>query len=216
MSVWHKNDLFVHTLNVIEGVKGDVLLRLTALFHDIGKPKAMSYENTSKGLIRHYYGHPLFSKELTYEIMSEYRYSNIERDTICFLIEYHDHEISPTNKSVKKILNKISDIPNIKRSELELLSDLLDLQISDHNDHAIVKSIDKETIINIAAEIINTRDAFNVKDLDINGNDLQKYGIYGKEIGQTLNTLLELVMDNKIPNKRKDLLEYVKKERNKD
>ena len=51
---------------------------------------------------------------------------------------------------------------------------------------------------------------FSLKQLAVKGNDLAVLGITGKEIGTCLNTLLELVMDEKLPNDRTMLLEYIK------
>ena len=37
---------------------------------------------------------------------------------------------------------------------------------------------------------------FTIKDLDITGVDLIEYGLKGAEIGNTLNTLLDIVIEN--------------------
>ena len=35
---WHRFDVWEHTLHVVENTPTDLVLRLTALLHDIGKP----------------------------------------------------------------------------------------------------------------------------------------------------------------------------------
>ena len=50
-----------------------------------------------------------------------------------------------------------------------------------------------------------------VANLNVNGNDLQEIGIYGKNIGIVLNCVLYRVVNDNIPNVKKDILEYVKK-----
>ena len=58
-------------------------------------------------------------------------------------------------------------------------------------------------------EILAENACLSLKDLALNGNDLMALGIRGKAIGQTLNALLELVMDEQLPNEKEALLHYI-------
>ena len=49
-----------------------------------------------------------------------------------------------------------------------------------------------------------------VKDLAVNGNDLRALGYEGKAIRETLNALLEGVLDETLPNERQALLDRAK------
>ena len=49
----------------------------------------------------------------------------------------------------------------------------------------------------------------SLKDLALNGHDLMALGIQGKAIGQTLNHLLDQVLDEKLPNEKQALLAAV-------
>ena len=49
-----------------------------------------------------------------------------------------------------------------------------------------------------------------MKDLAVNGNDLLALGYQGKAIGETLNALLEGVLDETLPNERQALLDRAK------
>jgi len=49
----------------------------------------------------------------------------------------------------------------------------------------------------------------NIKELAINGNDLMNLGYKGKEIGDTLKSLLLKTYNDEVPNNREDLLGYV-------
>jgi poly(A) polymerase len=58
-SGYHTHDVFGHTLLTVEGVPPDLILRLAALFHDVGKPSTatpdgafMSHETVGAGLAR--------------------------------------------------------------------------------------------------------------------------------------------------------------------
>ena len=50
---------------------------------------------------------------------------------------------------------------------------------------------------------------FTLKDLAVNGHDLKAAGLKGKAVGETLNTLLEAVMDGKVENEKALLLEFL-------
>ncbi len=52
---------------------------------------------------------------------------------------------------------------------------------------------------------------FSLKQLAVNGNDLLHLGLSGPEVGRTLQTLLERVMDGRLPNDRETLLSAVGK-----
>ena len=61
-------------------------------------------------------------------------------------------------------------------------------------------------------EIFDTEKCFEVRDLDVNGKDvMEATGVRGKEVGEVLQTLLFAVFDEKVSNKKEDLIEYLKK-----
>ena len=65
-------------------------------------------------------------------------------------------------------------------------------------------------IRSILAEIEAEDACFTLKDLAVNGHDLMRLGITGRRIGQTLGHLLELVIDEKLPNEKESLLNEAK------
>ena len=57
-------------------------------------------------------------------------------------------------------------------------------------------------------EILSEEQCFSRKDLAVDGRDLMEDGVSaGPELGRILNLLLEMVMDEEIPNEREALLE---------
>ena len=62
----------------------------------------------------------------------------------------------------------------------------------------------------IIDEIISNEECFSVKNLAIDGNDLMEIGYRGKKIGEMLNTLLNMVINEKIKNDYDALLLYSK------
>ena len=63
-------------------------------------------------------------------------------------------------------------------------------------------------------EIIESKLCLKISDLDINGEDIKAAGFRGKEIGNVLNTILELVIEEQITNQKKILLDAVRKFKN--
>ena len=58
---WHIYDVYDHILHVIDGVKENIILRLAALFHDIGKPYTYMEDENNIG---HFYDHWTKSSEI--------------------------------------------------------------------------------------------------------------------------------------------------------
>ena len=57
--------------------------------------------------------------------------------------------------------------------------------------------------------LLAEKPCYTLKDLAVNGHDLQSAGLHGKEIGETLQRLLEDVMDGRVENSRDALLRAV-------
>lgn len=51
----------------------------------------------------------------------------------------------------------------------------------------------------------------SLKALAVNGNDLKSMGLEGKQVGSCLERLLELVLEEKLPNNREALLQEARK-----
>ena len=62
-------------------------------------------------------------------------------------------------------------------------------------------------------EILSENPCYRISDLRVNGNDLAAIGIMGKEIGESLNTLLRLVAEGRVENEKDALLNQVAKYR---
>ena len=88
---WHIYDVYEHILHVIDNVPSDIILRLAALFHDIGKPIAYTKDEKGTG---HFYGHWEVS-QMIFEIFANKH--NIDQNIssrVSDLIYYHDINVS--------------------------------------------------------------------------------------------------------------------------
>ncbi len=207
---YHANTLYNHIVNVVSNVysKNNAIVeniritRTAALLHDIGKP--MCFTQDSKG-IGHFYGHAEKSALIALDIMKRLKYSSEEIEKIEYLIKRHDATINLTKKSVRKNLSKTINC------DQELFLMLIELMNSDRLDHTHYELINIEKIKDIIKDLKEDNECIKLAELSVNGYDLINLGLRGKEIGDTLNHLLELVLDGKLSNNKQDLLEYVKK-----
>jgi len=108
---WHIFDVYEHILHVVSGVENNICLKLSALFHDIGKP--LTYTQDNKG-VGHFYNHWNKSVDIFKKYQDKFGLSDEEIWLITNLIFYHDINIEEMNKKqLENMINKIGKI-NIK------------------------------------------------------------------------------------------------------
>lgn len=200
---YHRHDVYEHILNVVDNCNTTKFeIKMAALLHDIGKPKAYTEDMDGCG---HFYGHPQISYEMSQNILrSSFKISTEQLDRILELVLYHDMEVAGTKASVKRALNKHG---------VDFMYDWFILKQADMDDH-IYPNKNCHYIINISEidvriqQILDEQSCFSLKDLAIGGKDIMdKLGVkQGKHIGIILNTLLEEVIDEKISNESEVLL----------
>lgn len=64
-------------------------------------------------------------------------------------------------------------------------------------------------IIDTVRDIDRRHEIYRVSELDINGDDLKNMGYSGRQIGELLDTLLELVMRSRLENSRESIVNYI-------
>lgn len=191
--------------------KKDLACRLSGFFVYINE--AIGIENTKK-------------------ILKKMRYDNKTISKTCELLKYSMRNISNNKEDLKYLLMKLDSV--------ELLEDLIDLKAAEvdtyletqkkifedestKNDELdkvgleVLEAFTVESLIvlnnveNTLKEIVDNKECFRVKDLDINGKDLIAAGVKpGKEIGEMLNKILKEVIKNPDINKKEKLLEIIK------
>lgn len=197
----HAYDLFTHTAHVTAGVPGDLTLRWAALLHDIGKIPTFTQDETGRG---HFYGHAGKSAEMADKVLRRLKAPTALREQVVTLIGKHMTRLEPDKKTLRRQLSRLG---------WETLDGLLRLQEADMGSKGTGNLSEMEQFVEIRQllEELRGEDAcLTLKDLKINGNDLMALGFQGKAIGQCLQELLSLVLDEKLPNTREELLEYAK------
>lgn len=197
---YHDYDVFGHTVHAIENcASADLITRLAVLFHDIGKPHC--YQDGKDG-IRHFKGHGRVSCDIVDSIMSRLRFDNKTRHDVAELVYYHDATFEVGAKYIRRWLNKIG--PEQFKRLLEVRKADIMGQKNKYDKERIKKV---EFIGRLLDEILQEDECFSMKSLAINGNDLINIGYKsGKELGNTLNILLQMVIDDEILNEKEELL----------
>lgn len=192
----HSEDVWGHTVCSVACCAPDPVLRWTMLLHDIGKPETFILE----GETGHFYGHERRSAALAEQILKRLRFDSRTADRIVTLIRYHMLLTPPTEKAVRRRLNQLG--PEVFFQLLEVIrADTLALAPAFHG-----RTTELDRLKAIAQEIIAAGQCFSLRDLAVNGNDLLALGLRGREIGDTLRSLLDDVISGQCGNTREELL----------
>lgn len=211
-SIFHPNDLYQHTLNVVKNTNNILELRLAAFFHDIGKPNTRVFDENNNA---HYYMHAVEGEKIAKSILERFKYSKRTIKIVLFLIKYHDYNFTEKSKNIKKLLFHIGEEFDSEEYK-DVFDYLLNLITADRLDHDFSKYNDKladlAIVREIGYELIDNMNntCFTLKNLLINGTDLIELGYSGRNIGIILNYLLAAVVNEEVTNEKEALLDYLK------
>ncbi len=199
---YHCYSVGEHTLVMLPLVPPDKVLRLSVLFHDLGKPQTQVADANG---IEHFPGHGLVSEKIAEAFLKEYRFDNDTIKKVCHLIHYHDYPFRPDAYTVRKALSKVGQ---------PLFLPLLCLMEADTLGKSTFTRQDRlddlKTIHRIYERILARGECFSLKDLAITGRDLLDLGFSpGPELGKLLNELLERVLEHPEWNSRETLSKYL-------
>lgn len=203
----HCFDVWEHSVRAVAAGKKDPIVRWTLLLHDLGKPDTFTVDENGVG---HFYHHGRRSEEIAREICQRLRMDKDSREQICRLVRLHDAPITMTEKGIRRMLRKLGEedfrrLLQVKRGD----------NLAQHPAY-----LDRQQWIDQVEEmlevVLREDQCFSLKQLAVKGNDLLAIGLQGKEIGDTLNRLLDLVVEGEVPNQRELLLELASAEAHKE
>jgi tRNA nucleotidyltransferase (CCA-adding enzyme) len=202
---YHIYDVYDHIAHAVANYKGTVIsVKMALLLHDIGKPEC--YTEDEKG--GHFHGHSVPSMRIAKDVMDRLRFDNKTRDEAVDLVLYHDSDIYPGVRSVRRWLNKIG---------YDMLDKLIGVKLADIGAHSEVNQFERVRQCNevreVAMIITEEQQCFTLKDLAINGYVVMEHlGVpSGPKVGQVLNHLLDKVLDGEIENDLDALMEEAKR-----
>ena len=189
---WHAYDVYRHNLVTLDAVPpGDLILRLAALLHDVGKPR------TKDG--PHFYRHEHVGADLVPAMLERIRLPHETIATVQHLVRMHmynnDPEAQP--KTIRRFVQRIG---------VEHLGRLFGLRAADIAGSGLPKRDDtNERFEERVARIVAEAPPFTIKDLAVGGADviaaferrgLVEAGFRGDQrVGEALRWLFEQVTD---------------------
>jgi poly(A) polymerase len=185
----HK-DVLAHTLAVVDKTSPTRLLRLAALFHDVGKPRTR--EVGPGGVSFHH--HEVVGARMTRKRMEALRYSNDDTDTVVRLVElhlrFHTYRLGWTDKAVRRYVRDAGPL-------VELLNELTRSDCTTRNEakaRALSRRMD-ELEARIAE--LGEREELDAIRPDLNGTQVMAHLGIGpsRAVGEALDYLLELRLD---------------------
>jgi len=195
-------------MHVLAVTRSNLHLRLAALFHDVAKPQVKGI-NPLTGEVT-FYDHENVGAEFADKIMERLKFSNEDRSKVRHLVKHHLVLYTPdwSNSSVRRWVRKIG-IDNVgdvlalakadawgKCNSVQKARELVELETRIHN--MSVKPI----VTNTTQLVVNGTDVMNALNIKP-----------GREIGETLRMLLEVVTEYPELNTREKLLEILESKR---
>ncbi len=192
-----------HTLKVLENMPNEKVLRLAALFHDLGKADT---KETDKEGVDHFKGHPKVSAKIARDVLRRLKFDNDTCDKVVRLVETHDWTIGAEPKYMRRYMNRIGE---------EYFPMIFDFNRADLLGQSEYRRKEKfellEQLMASYKEIIEKEQCVSLKTLAVKGQDVIKEGIKpGPEVGKILNKMLEEVLDDPSKNNKEYLLSLIK------
>lgn len=188
-----------HTIHSMMAVRQDKILRLTMLFHDVGKPACKTTENAKD----HFKGHPEVSAEMAKEIFRRLKFDNDTMKHVCHLVKFHDYRPEMNQKAIRRAISKINplyckELFEVKRADIAAQSDYQRAEKNAYVDEfeRMFDQMQEESVCLTKAQMA------------VNGKDLMALGVpQGKEIGRILDALFEQILEDPALNEKDKLME---------
>lgn len=193
---YHTHDVYGHTLLALAGTPPDPIVRLAAVFHDVGKPLTAAPDGSFKG-------HDEVGAVMATAALERLRFSQRDVDAVAALIRLHlrpvYYDAQWSDGAVRRLAVDAGD-------QLERLMALAraDLAASSYPDKAKLDELQSR----LHAVLTETPSRLSSP---IDGKDIMRIRRIsaGPEVGRIKKALTELVMDGKIEPSREAVLEYL-------
>lgn len=196
----HIYDVLEHTLVTMKCIEPNLELRLTMLFHDIGKP--FTAEKDENGICR-FKNHHLKSAEIARDVLNRLKFNKNTIKKVIKLIENHDYVVPKEKEQIVNFLStfgteNIDDFYKIQKANFYGKNPAYAAEISEiEESYARLKACSRKTSF------------VKKSDMKVNGKDLYAMGIKDEEIGSILNRVYEKMLEGKLKNNREKLISYV-------
>jgi poly(A) polymerase/tRNA nucleotidyltransferase (CCA-adding enzyme) len=196
----HAFDVFHHSLAALDRSAPDQpVVRLAALFHDVGKPETR--EESAETAT--FYSHQYRSEEHADAALRRLRYPNETRTAVAHLVRHHMFHYTQewSDGAVRRFLRQIGP---------EHVEDLFAMRAADTLGNGLRTRVAPELdrLRERIRRVLEAESALQVRDLQVSGHDLMAaLGIGpGPRLGAILGGLLEAVLEDPELNERSALL----------
>lgn len=151
--------------------------------------------------------HEEVGADLVNQFMLRMRYPNERRERVVTLVRNHMFPYFNSTRGARKFLNRLG-------GDEQLARDLITLRMADASGKrdGTMNEYDAaqvETALNLLNEVLEGGEAFTIKNLAVDGHDLVALGLEGRQIGETLRRLLDIVIEEPSLNTKEQLLAIV-------
>ena len=197
----HIYDVWTHCLMSLKHCPSeDSLVRLATLIHDIGKPIVVKGEGENQT----FYNHEVVSTSIARKIAKRLKFSKKEEEKLVTLVRWHMFTVDDrqTDSAIRRFIKNVGK---------ENLADMLALRTGDRLGGGAKETSWRLEKFKKRLEEVQIQ-PFSVTDLKINGRDVMEILKIkpGPKVGEVLNKIFEEVVEKKIENERKELLEKIK------
>jgi poly(A) polymerase len=195
-SGFHTHDVFGHTLLTVGATPPDLLLRLAALFHDVGKPRTAKGDGT-------FVGHEEVGAEIAKTALERLRFAQKEIEVVTTLVRLHLRPVFYSSEWTDGAVRRLA------RDAGRLLDRLMLLARADIAASAYPHP-EKLDELQARLETVMTERPSRLQPL-VSGEDIMRIrGIPpGPEVGRIKQKLEELVIDGEIPPDHDALIDYL-------
>ncbi len=186
----HK-DVLAHTIAVVAKCRPDRILRLAALFHDVGKPKTRSF---GPGGMVSFHHHEVVGARMTRDRMRALKYPTQDIDQVSQLVElhlrFHTYQMGWTDSAVRRYVRDAGPL-------LDQLNELTRCDCTTRN-AAKARALSRR-MDDLEERIADLRQRESLAALrpDLDGNEVMAHlGLKpSRDVGEALDFLLELRLD---------------------
>ncbi len=196
----HIYDVETHTLEAMAHIAPDTVLRLAMLLHDFGKPDVKRVVDGGREI---FYGHPEVSARYADAILKRLKFDNYTRERVVRLVKWHGLKYDASETSVRRALNRVGE---------DIFDDFIKVQRADimAKNPAVIPGklalLDEKEMT--WHRIIEEKQCFTIRQLNVNGQDLIAAGIRpGRLLGAILEKLTEAVIDDQRLNEKDKLID---------
>ena len=187
----HRNkDVLANTIAVVEKTSPERILRLAALFHDVGKPKTRSFG--PGGVTFHH--HEVVGARMTADRMRALRYPNHDVEAVSRLVElhlrFHTYRMGWTDAAVRRYVRDAGPL-------LDRLNELTRCDCTTRNEHKARELGRRMDQLEARIAALREQEELAAIRPDLDGREvMDQLGLKpGPEVGQALAYLLELRLD---------------------